>query len=86
MLATRGSGKVIKMEALINNKAKSMRCLEHMLLGQTTRRNMLELYLCVTSESFTTLAYVRQGVTTASGGVTKQEIVGSQARRQNQGP
>ena len=34
--------KVIKIEALIN---KSMRCLEHMLLGQTTRRNMLKLYL-----------------------------------------
>ncbi|GJW79347.1 hypothetical protein Tco_0141029 [Tanacetum coccineum] len=43
------------------------------------RRSMLELYLCVTSASFTTLACVRKGVTIASGGATKQEIVGSQA-------
>ncbi|GJZ60482.1 hypothetical protein Tco_0616298 [Tanacetum coccineum] len=50
------------------------------------RRSMLELYLCVTSTCFTTLAYVRKGVAIASGGATKQDIVGSQARRQNQGP
>ncbi|GJT33633.1 hypothetical protein Tco_0924052 [Tanacetum coccineum] len=36
--------------------------------------------------SFTTLACVRKGLAIASGGATKQEIVGSQARRQNQGP
>ncbi|GJX40881.1 hypothetical protein Tco_0255871 [Tanacetum coccineum] len=36
------------------------------------------LPLC-NNTSFTTLAYVRQGVTIASGGVTKQKIVGSQA-------
>ncbi|GJU26547.1 hypothetical protein Tco_1165168 [Tanacetum coccineum] len=115
MLVTRGSRKVTKVEAQINNKTKSIRCLEHTLLGQTTRRNTLDLYLCATSEnstimdralkcagigrrnmletylyvtsaSFTTLACVRQGVTIESGGVTKQEIVGSQAQRQNQGP
>ncbi|GJW49475.1 hypothetical protein Tco_0090826 [Tanacetum coccineum] len=35
------------------------------------RRSMLELYLCVTSTCFTTLAYVRKGVAIASGGATK---------------
>ncbi|GJR80090.1 ribonuclease H-like domain-containing protein [Tanacetum coccineum] len=38
MLATRGSGKVTTMEALANNKTKSIRCLEHTLPGQATRK------------------------------------------------
>ncbi|GJU83719.1 hypothetical protein Tco_1286084 [Tanacetum coccineum] len=58
MLATRGSGKVTTMEALTNNKTKSIRCLEHTLLGQATRRNMLELYLCATSARCTTMGRV----------------------------
>nr|GEV65510.1 hypothetical protein [Tanacetum cinerariifolium] len=37
MLATRGSGKVTTMEARAN-KTKGIRCLEHTLLGQSTRR------------------------------------------------
>ncbi|GJS51596.1 hypothetical protein Tco_0624958 [Tanacetum coccineum] len=52
MLATRGSGKVTTMEARAN-KTKGIRCLEHTLLGQSTRRHMLDLYLCATSASFT---------------------------------
>nr|GEV58289.1 hypothetical protein [Tanacetum cinerariifolium] len=34
MLATRGSGKVITMEARDNNRIKSMRCLGHTLLAK----------------------------------------------------
>nr|GFA94760.1 hypothetical protein [Tanacetum cinerariifolium] len=52
MLATRGSGKVTTMEARAN-KTKGIRCLEHTLLGQSTRRHMLDLYLCATSANFT---------------------------------
>ncbi|GKG34078.1 retrovirus-related pol polyprotein from transposon TNT 1-94 [Tanacetum coccineum] len=35
------------------NKTKGIRCLEHTLLGQSTRRHMLDLYLCETSANFT---------------------------------
>ncbi|GJS29275.1 hypothetical protein Tco_0489895 [Tanacetum coccineum] len=52
MLATRGSGKVTTMEVRAN-KTKGIRCLEHTLLGQSTRRHMLGLYLCATSANFT---------------------------------
>ncbi|GJS92819.1 putative reverse transcriptase domain-containing protein [Tanacetum coccineum] len=52
MLATIGSGKVTTMEARAN-KTKGIRCLEHTLLGQSTRRHMLDLYLCATSANFT---------------------------------
>ncbi|GJU05130.1 retrovirus-related pol polyprotein from transposon 17.6 [Tanacetum coccineum] len=52
MLATRGSGKVTTMEARAN-KTKGIRCLEHTLPGQATRRHMLDLYLCATSANFT---------------------------------
>nr|GEW95326.1 hypothetical protein [Tanacetum cinerariifolium] len=52
MLATRGSGKVTTMEARAN-KTKGIRCLKHTLLGQSTRRQMLNLYLCATSANFT---------------------------------
>ncbi|GKD59626.1 hypothetical protein Tco_1297135 [Tanacetum coccineum] len=38
-----------------------------MLPDQATRKNMLELYLCVTSLSFTTLARVQQNVEIAIG-------------------
>ncbi|GKA64417.1 hypothetical protein Tco_0764023 [Tanacetum coccineum] len=86
MIATRGSGKVTTREALANNKTKSIRCLEHTLPGQATGKAMLEIYHCVTSESFTTLARVWQNVANASGWVIKQEIVGPQSREQNRGP
>ncbi|GJW20733.1 hypothetical protein Tco_0031355 [Tanacetum coccineum] len=85
MLATRTSKKLTTMEAQAN-KTKSIRCLEHTLLSQATRKPMLETYHFVTSASITTLARVRQSVASASGWVTKQEIVGSQFRKQNQGP
>ncbi|GJV02045.1 hypothetical protein Tco_1335614 [Tanacetum coccineum] len=62
--------KVIRAHAVGPNNRKEY-------VGSLPRRN---------NASFTTLACVQQGVTTASEGVTKQEIVGSQARRQNQGP
>ncbi|GKC62984.1 putative reverse transcriptase domain-containing protein, partial [Tanacetum coccineum] len=52
MLATRGSGKVTTMESQVN-KTKGIRCLEHTLLGQLTKRHMLDLYLCETSAIFT---------------------------------
>ncbi|GKA83592.1 reverse transcriptase [Tanacetum coccineum] len=52
MLATRGSEKVTTMEARAN-KTKGIRCLERKLLGQPTRRHMLDLYLCATSANFT---------------------------------
>ncbi|GJX89272.1 putative reverse transcriptase domain-containing protein [Tanacetum coccineum] len=52
MLAIRGSGKVTTMEARVN-KTKGIRCLEHTLLGQSTKRHMLDLYLCATSANFT---------------------------------
>ncbi|GJV72102.1 hypothetical protein Tco_1492097 [Tanacetum coccineum] len=52
MLATRGSGKVTTMEARAN-KTKGIRCLERTLLGQSTRKHMLDLYLCETSTNFT---------------------------------
>ncbi|GKE31791.1 hypothetical protein Tco_1451113 [Tanacetum coccineum] len=35
---------------------------------------------------FTTLASVQKNVAIENGGVTKQEIVGSQSREQNKGP
>ncbi|GKB49286.1 hypothetical protein Tco_0900039 [Tanacetum coccineum] len=35
---------------------------------------------------FTTLASVQKNVAIANGGVTKQEIVGSQSRERNKGP
>ncbi|GJR10239.1 hypothetical protein Tco_0792891 [Tanacetum coccineum] len=47
---------------------------------------MLEIYHCVTSASFTTLARVRQNVAIANGWVIKQEIVGPQSRERNKGP
>nr|GFB96003.1 hypothetical protein [Tanacetum cinerariifolium] len=34
-------------------KTKGIRCLEHTLLGQSTRRHMLDLYLSATSANFT---------------------------------
>ncbi|GJT94059.1 hypothetical protein Tco_1082904 [Tanacetum coccineum] len=52
MLATRESGNVTTMEARAN-KEKGIRCLEHTLLGQLTRRHMMDLYLCATSAIFT---------------------------------
>ncbi|GJS17357.1 hypothetical protein Tco_0411829 [Tanacetum coccineum] len=52
MLATKGSGKVTTMEAQAN-KTKGIRCLERTLLGQSARKNMLDLYLCATSANFT---------------------------------
>ncbi|GJT91843.1 putative reverse transcriptase domain-containing protein [Tanacetum coccineum] len=52
MLATRGSRKVTTMEARAN-KTKGIRCLEHTLIDQSTRRHMLDLYLCATSANFT---------------------------------
>ncbi|GJY33898.1 hypothetical protein Tco_0418367, partial [Tanacetum coccineum] len=52
MLAIRGSGKVSTMEARAN-KTKGIRCLERILLGQSTRTHMLDLYLCATSANFT---------------------------------
>ncbi|GKB28689.1 reverse transcriptase domain-containing protein [Tanacetum coccineum] len=52
MPATRGSGKVTTMEAQAN-KTKGIRCLEHTLLGQSRRRDMLDLYLYATSANFT---------------------------------
>ncbi|GJR50465.1 hypothetical protein Tco_1400986 [Tanacetum coccineum] len=52
MLATRGSGKVTTMEAQAN-KTKGIGCLEHILLGQSVRKHMLDLYLCATSANFT---------------------------------
>nr|GEV77630.1 hypothetical protein [Tanacetum cinerariifolium] len=73
MLTTRVSGKVTTRETLANT-TKSIRCLKHTLLGQATRKAMLEIYYCVTSASFTTLACVRQNVAIASGWVIKQEI------------
>nr|GEW01974.1 hypothetical protein [Tanacetum cinerariifolium] len=76
MLATRGSGKVTTVEALSNNKTKSIRWLEHALPSQATRKAMLEIYHCVTSASFTTPANVRQNVAIASGFVIKLEIIG----------
>ncbi|GKE22874.1 hypothetical protein Tco_1434386 [Tanacetum coccineum] len=48
MLATRGSGKVTTMEGRAN-KTNGIRCLERTLLGQSTRRHMLDLYLCAAS-------------------------------------
>ncbi|GJY79025.1 hypothetical protein Tco_0484826 [Tanacetum coccineum] len=36
-----------------SQQKKGIRCLEHILLGQLTRRHMLDLYLCATSENFT---------------------------------
>nr|GEV42237.1 hypothetical protein [Tanacetum cinerariifolium] len=50
--ATRGSGKVTTMEARAN-KTKGISYLEHTLLSQSTRRHMLDLYLCATSANFT---------------------------------
>ncbi|GKE27581.1 hypothetical protein Tco_1442965 [Tanacetum coccineum] len=67
MLATRGSGKVTIREALANNKIKSLRLLEHTLSGHATRKAMLEIYHCITSESFTTLARMQQNVAIANG-------------------
>nr|GEX40258.1 hypothetical protein [Tanacetum cinerariifolium] len=52
MLATREGGKVTTMEACAN-KTKDIRCLEHTLLGQSTRRHMLDLYFYATSANFT---------------------------------
>nr|GFA39012.1 hypothetical protein [Tanacetum cinerariifolium] len=52
MLGTRGSGKVTTMKARAN-KTKGIRCLEHTLLGQSTRRHMLDLYIYATSANFT---------------------------------
>ncbi|GJS12694.1 hypothetical protein Tco_0407166 [Tanacetum coccineum] len=80
MLVTKGSGKATTIEALANNKTKSIRCIEHTLLGYATRKTMLEIYHGVTSAIFTTLASVQKNVAIANGGVTKQEIVGSQSR------
>nr|GFB27890.1 putative reverse transcriptase domain-containing protein [Tanacetum cinerariifolium] len=52
MLATRGSGKVTTMEARAN-KTKGIKCLEHALLGQSTRRHMMDLYPYETSANLT---------------------------------
>ncbi|GJS44287.1 reverse transcriptase [Tanacetum coccineum] len=52
MLATRGSGKVTTMEDRAN-KTKGIGCLERILLGQSVRKHMLDLYLCATSANFT---------------------------------
>ncbi|GKE25952.1 hypothetical protein Tco_1441336 [Tanacetum coccineum] len=38
------------------------------------------------SAIFTTLASVQKNVAIANGGITKQEIVGSQSRERNKGP
>ncbi|GKD27782.1 hypothetical protein Tco_1233996 [Tanacetum coccineum] len=46
---------------------------------------MLEIYHGVTGAIFTTLASVQKNVAIANGGVTKQEIVGSQSRERNKG-
>nr|GEV45758.1 hypothetical protein [Tanacetum cinerariifolium] len=46
------NGKVTTMEARAN-KTKGIRCREHTLLGQSTRRHMRDLYLCATSVNFT---------------------------------
>nr|GFC06892.1 putative reverse transcriptase domain-containing protein [Tanacetum cinerariifolium] len=68
MLATRGSGKVTTMEAQ-TNKTKGIRCLEHTLLGQSTRRHMLDLYLYAASANFTIIG--RALAYTASHGEKK---------------
>ncbi|GKC76804.1 putative nucleotidyltransferase, ribonuclease H [Tanacetum coccineum] len=64
MLATRGSGKVTTMEARAN-KTKGIRCLEHTLLGQSTRSHMLDLYLCATSAIFTIMDRAMSSAKTA---------------------
>ncbi|GKE57365.1 hypothetical protein Tco_1496550 [Tanacetum coccineum] len=74
MLATRGSGKVTTREVLANNKTKSIRCLEHTLPDQATRKTMLETYHCVSGASFTTLARVQQNVPIANGLVIGTDI------------
>ncbi|GJX76978.1 hypothetical protein Tco_0323789 [Tanacetum coccineum] len=52
----------------------------------SNKKAMLEIYHCVTSASFTTLACVRQNVAIASGLVIKLEIAGPQSRERNRGP
>ncbi|GJZ81339.1 reverse transcriptase domain-containing protein, partial [Tanacetum coccineum] len=61
MLATRGSGKVTIMEARAN-ETKGIRCLECTLLGQSTRRHMLDLYLNATSANFTIMYHALYSV------------------------
>ncbi|GJW45495.1 putative reverse transcriptase domain-containing protein [Tanacetum coccineum] len=59
MLGTRGSGKVTTMEARAN-KTKGIRFLERTVLGQSTRRHMLDLYLFATSANFTIMDHALQ--------------------------
>nr|GEV33561.1 reverse transcriptase domain-containing protein [Tanacetum cinerariifolium] len=74
MLATRGSGKVTTMEAR-SNKIQGIRCLEHTLLEQSTRRHMLELYLYATSANFTIMDHVLLSREIARRLATYPEIV-----------
>ncbi|GJT26507.1 putative reverse transcriptase domain-containing protein [Tanacetum coccineum] len=58
MLATRGNKKVTTMEARVN-KTKSIRCLEHRLLSQATRKSTLGLFYYAINANFITMANVQ---------------------------